>query len=94
MERKQLYQLSLSVSYRSFILHQGPETLSGLSALARTYGTQRTRGVSEIGDNGNNCTSNLAPCLSQVCNQIRHTMQREHNGRVIRELLFFKLISL
>lgn len=53
-------------------------TLFGLSALARTYHVQRTwagGGVSEIRDNGNNWTSNLAPCLSQVCNQICCTMQ-------------------
>lgn len=76
---KKLYQVSLSVSYHTFILHQGLVTLFGLSALARTYRVQRTRGgggrVSETRDNGNNCTSNLAPCLSQVCNQIPRTMQ-------------------
>lgn len=40
---KKLYQVSPSVSYHTFILHQGLVTLFGLSALARTYHVQRTR---------------------------------------------------
>lgn len=44
-------------------------------------------------DNSNNCMSNLAPCLLSGCNRSRGDNVREHNGTMIRELLFFMLIG-
>lgn len=96
---QQPYQLSHSVTYHTFILRQGPQAPQAcpLWLIHSTYagGARGRVGCgSEVADDGNNCTSNLAPCWSHVCNLILRTMQGEHNGRVIRGLLFFKLISL
>lgn len=54
-DHRKVYRLSRPDTHRSFIRHRGPTRANKGGVL-----------VSEIGDNGNNCASNLAPCLSQV----------------------------